>query len=350
METKACPVCRAAGPVFYAQGRDRLFDLVPGIFNLYRCRECGCVFQFPMPEDSALQSFYPDRYWWSEERPELDPSIRIGKLGVERIYDEELQGTSWFARLFNRMEELYREFVVADHVRFLRTCAGKGGNFGKLLLDIGCGSGTFLHVARRYGFLPHGMDASPRAVEIAGKLYDLPVRCGEIGSEVWSDCRFDLVTMFHVLEHLPDPGLGLRFARRLLKPTGMLIVQVPNLASIQARVLGRCWYGLDVPRHLINFTPKGLGLLLSREEFEFELVSRFSLRDDPASILSSILLPLDPVRRKVRGREQNPFFSGVKNLAYLCLLLLALPLAFVESALGAGGSIWAVARPKPASA
>jgi len=247
------------------------------------------------------------------------------------------------ARLFRKLEKAYREFVVADHVRFLDFCARENAAGGKLLLDVGCGSGTFLHVAESHGFVPHGMDRSAQAVEIACRQYGYPARRGDIGSKVWDDCRFDFVTMFHVLEHLRDPRLGLKYAGELLQPTGTLIIQVPNVSSIQARLFGNLWYGLDVPRHVISFTPKALGLLLQEMGFKFRLMSRFSLRDNPASLASSLAPWLDPIRRKGRRLDSSPIFSGTMEVAYFGLLLLALPAAFIESALGFGGTIWACA-------
>jgi SAM-dependent methyltransferase len=152
--------------------------------------------------------------------------------------------------------------------------------------------------------------------------------------------------MFHVLEHLRDPLQGLRFAGRLLKPTGTLVIQVPNISSIQARLFGTRWYGLDVPRHLINFSPKALSFLLDEAGYEFQLVFRFSLRDNPAAIASSLAPRLDPIGRRGRKPETPPVVGGIPEIAYLGMFLLALPPAFIESALGFGGTIWAYARPK----
>ncbi len=216
----------------------------------------------------------------------------------------------------------------------------------KYLLDIGCGSGTFLHVASQYGYIPHGMDASAQAVEIARKQYGYPAFQEQIGSSIWGDHRFDFITMFHVLEHLPDPRLALRYANGLLKSTGILIIQVPNISSIQARIFRSLWYGLDVPRHLINFTPRALDLLLGDLGFEFQRVHRFSLRDNPASIASTIAPWLDPIRRKGRKMDASPILNGIAEIAYFGLFLLALPLAYMESACGLGGTIWAYAKRK----
>jgi 2-polyprenyl-3-methyl-5-hydroxy-6-metoxy-1,4-benzoquinol methylase len=285
---------------------------------------CGCVYQHPLPENPILAEFYPQEYWWSEES----------------------DAQSWFARCFRWLEKTYREFVAADHVRFLDYCARKNVRGHKLLLDIGCGSGTFLHVARLHGYVPHGMDASARAVEIAHKQYGYPTCQGEIGNKIWGDRRFDFITMFHVLEHLPDPRLGLRYAGELLKSTGILIIQVPNISSLQARMFRSLWYGLDVPRHVINFTPEALDFLLRDMGFEFQQVRRFSLRDNPASLASSIAPWLDPIRRKGRKLDSSPIFNGIAEIAYFGLVLLALPVAFMESLFGFGGTIWAYARRK----
>jgi 2-polyprenyl-3-methyl-5-hydroxy-6-metoxy-1,4-benzoquinol methylase len=323
-ESPFCPICHIHDVIACAPGRDRLFGLAQGLFALFRCKSCGCVFQHPLPEEATLADFYPREYWWSEKAGPQSP--------VER--------------LFQRLEKSYREFVVAGHVRFLDLCARENAAKGKRLLDIGCGSGTFLHVAQSRGFVPHGMDRSPQAVEIAHRQYGYPVRQGEIGSKIWGEDRFDFVTMFHVLEHLRNPRSGLMYAGELLQPAGILIIQVPNVSSIQARLFGNLWYGLDVPRHVINFTPRALGLLLREMGFEFRLTHRFSVRDNPASVVSSLVPWLDPIRRKGRRMSSRPLLSGAMDIAYFGLFTLALPAAFMESACGYGGTIWACARLK----
>jgi 2-polyprenyl-3-methyl-5-hydroxy-6-metoxy-1,4-benzoquinol methylase len=321
---EACPVCRAANSTHYAAGCDRLFGSVPGTFHLFRCPSCRSIFQHPIPENSLIAGFYPEEYW-QESR--------------------EGRGHA-FARLFGHLENAYREFVAAGHVSLLDSLSRTKASGGKLLLDIGFGSGIFLHLARRRGFEPHGMDVSARAVEIASGRYGYPVRQGAIGSKVWEGHRFDYITMFHVLEHLPDPRQGLAYAGELLKPTGTLLIQVPNVASLQARAFHSLWYGLDVPRHLINLTPEALGFLLTDMGFEYRLKPGFSLRDTPASIASSLVRWLDPIRRRVRNPESGAVARGLSDITYFGIFLLSLPAALVESALGYGGTIWAVAWQK----
>jgi 2-polyprenyl-3-methyl-5-hydroxy-6-metoxy-1,4-benzoquinol methylase len=324
VSNSACPICCKPEVVAWFSGKDRLFGLAPGVFSLLRCTFCGCIFQQPLPDEASLATFYPQKYWWSE------------------AYG---QG-SGPARLFRNLEKAYRELVVADHVRFLDDCSREKVPGGKRLLDIGCGSGTFLQVAQTHGYIPYGMDQSARAIEIIKRQYGFPARKGNIGRSVWDDCRFDFITMFHVLEHLTDPRPGLRYIRDWLEPGGILILQVPNMSSLQARLFGRFWYGLDVPRHVINYTPEALGCLLRDAGFDFRIIPRFSLRDNPASIASSLVPWLDPVRRKGRCLNSNPIWDGVIEIAYLGLVLLVLPAAYLESLLGFGGTLWAYAWKK----
>jgi SAM-dependent methyltransferase len=312
-----CPICAHPRSDPFAAASDRLFGLAQGSYRLARCLSCGCIFQHPMPDVTTAASFYPPDYWWSDHR-------RPGLSGA-----------------FSRMEKAYREFVALDHVRFLGRWAGAGG---RSLLDVGCGSGTFLHLAERRGFSPHGMDVSARAVTAARDQYRLPVRQGDVCSGVWQGHSFDVVTMFHVLEHLPDPKSAVAHACALLKPGGCLIVQVPNARSIQARLFGPRWYGFDVPRHLVNFTPQGLRHLLTEAGLECKLVRHFSLRDNPAALASSLAVRLDPIGRRGRGKRAHAAVEGGLELFYFMLVLLAFFPTLVESWCGRGATLWALAR------
>jgi 2-polyprenyl-3-methyl-5-hydroxy-6-metoxy-1,4-benzoquinol methylase len=317
----ACPVCACREVSFFHLGFDRLFGLAPGQFSLYRCDSCRCIFQFPIPDSRLLSRCYPDDYWWSGQKP-----------------------ATGLARFVKHLEQAYRDFVVRDHVRFLLRCARRRSG-ARTLLDIGCGSGSFLSVAHRHGFSAFGMDQSPHAVAAARNL-GLEVRQGEIGSAVWEGRCFDYVSMFHIIEHLPDPRAGLRYAAGLLNSGGCLLIQVPNVASAQARIFGRRWYGLDVPRHVINFSPAALTLLLEETGLQIQDTARFSLRDNPASIASSIAPWMDPIGRHGRRRNRGALVEGALESAYFGMVLLALVPALVESAFGCGGTLWISATRK----
>jgi len=275
-----------------------------------------------MPKDSVLESFYPKAYWWSD------------KAEANEFMTDILQGA----------ERVYREAVLLDHVRFLQRCARKTAPGQKNLLDIGCGSGTFLALAKKKGFTCYGMDVSENAVDAAQRQYDLIVRRGEIGKLDWEGLRFDFITMFHVLEHLRNPEDSLKYAASLLATGGSLIIQVPNAGSLQARVFGKRWYGLDVPRHLINYTSRSLQTLLHRCGLNICTRRRFSLRDNPAPIASSLVPDWDPMARKARATRQSSLLDAVLESAYFGVVVLSLPFALLESTLGLGGTLWVEAK------
>jgi SAM-dependent methyltransferase len=150
--------------------------------------------------------------------------------------------------------------------------------------------------------------------------------------------------MFHVVEHLYDPRRYLSAARDLLAPEGRLIVQVPNAASWQCRMLGGAWNGMDVPRHLFDYRDSDIEKLLANDGFEVIRRKYFSLRDNPAGLASSLAPSLDPMARRVRRIAEGGGARLIKDLVYLALTLAAVPFAALEAACGAGSTVMVEAR------
>jgi SAM-dependent methyltransferase len=142
--------------------------------------------------------------------------------------------------------------------------------------------------------------------------------------------------MFHVVEHVADPDHYLKSAHALLADGGRLVVQVPNAASWQARLLGKRWIGFDVPRHLHTFRESDLVTLLHRCNFKVIRRKHFSLRDNPACLATSIAPKLDPMARRVRGESALRLF---KDLTYFALTLGSLPFAALEAGFKRGSTI-----------
>jgi SAM-dependent methyltransferase len=152
--------------------------------------------------------------------------------------------------------------------------------------------------------------------------------------------------MFHLLEHLPHPGLCLEEVRRVLGRGGWLVVQVPNADSLQRHLLGRLWSGFDVPRHLASYSPVNLRALLERNGFRVIQESHFSLRDNAAIPVMSLFPRLYPPARRLasgpRGAARR-WINNALDLGFLFLVILATPLACGESLLGRGGTVVVVA-------
>ena len=310
----ACVVCGSvqSAPVFH--GSDRLYHTTTRQFDVVRCGDCGLLRLDPQPSPDELRRYYPENYWFAP--------------------DESAAG---------RLEEAWRRLVLRDHVRFVTRALRESKARGPLL-DVGCGGGLFLGRMRERGFATIGLDFSREAAAMAWRRQQTPAVVAEFAAAPLRAGTFAAITMFHVVEHLYDPRGYIAAARELLAPDGRLIVQVPNAASWQCRLLGRAWNGMDVPRHLFDFRDSDLEKLLSRGGFEVVRRKYFSLRDNPAGLASSVAPALDPMARRVRRVAEGGGARMVKDLAYLGMVLAALPFAAVEAACGAGSTVMMEAR------
>lgn len=150
--------------------------------------------------------------------------------------------------------------------RRLALLGGRGG--GRRLLDAGAGRGRFVAAARASGYEAVGIEPSRRGVTAAAERYGVALASATIADARVAPGSLDIVTLWHVLEHVDDPAAALERIAGWLAPGGELLVAVPNLDSLQARIGGGRWYHLDLPRHRVHFTPGGLEALLRRTGFE----------------------------------------------------------------------------------
>ena len=259
---------------------------------------------------------------------------------LTRYYPE----TYWFSPAENaasRAEEYYRRFVLRDHLSFIVPALREASG---MLLDVGCGGGLLLNLLRQKGFRGIGCDFSKNAAAVAWLRNGVPVVCGLLPSAPLRPGSCGAVTMFHVLEHLPDPQAYLETAHELLAPGGRLIVQVPNAGSWQSRIFGRRWNGFDVPRHLHDFRASDLSRLLERSGFDVLREKHFSLRDNPAGLATTLAPGLDPMARRVRRVAEPAGLRLARDLVYFGLVLAAVPFAALEAACGAGATVMLDAR------
>ncbi len=310
-DSPACPLCGCAPAVFLLENSDFLFRTTEKSFRLYRCSGCGAAFLHPFPTPEVLAAAYPESYWWSDgKRP---------CLGA-------------------RLEQTYRELVLRHHVAVARRHFPSPS---PRVLDVGCGSGSFLHVLeRRTGIRGEGLEISLSAAAAARDQYGLKVRTGDIGTADFPHGAFDFITMFHVVEHLAEPRTALAKVAGWLAPGGVLLAQVPNLVSWQFRWFGRRWTGIDIPRHLIDYTPECLAGLLRDAGLEPGKPGFFSLRDNAPAMVSSLCPGLDPMALAVRGVRR---FAFLKKILYLGLVLAAQPVAIAEAVAGRGGTMFLAA-------
>jgi SAM-dependent methyltransferase len=210
---------------------------------------------------------------------------------------------------------------------------------------MGAGRGRFVAAARAAGWSASGVEPSVRGVEAARAVYGVEL---ERASLAEATGEFDAVTLWHVLEHLEDPDAAVAHVSSLLSHGGVLLVGVPNLASVQARLGGARWFHLDLPRHRTHFTPTGLRQLLERHGFTVEREAHGLLEHNPFGLWQTLANRFT--------RTPSWLFNALKRKAPLAhpdaLVTLALlplaPVALAAEALfgraGRGGTTAVVAR------
>lgn len=306
---------------------DRLYGTTPARYYVVECTECRMLRLYPRPASEDLAQFYPPAYYFQPA-----------------------------ATLAGRLAEFYRRAVLLDHVAFveraLESVSRAGSSPGSAesanwVIDAGCSGGLFARLLRDRGWHAIGFDNSLDAARTAWVGNFVPVICGDFLNAPVADHSCALVTMFHLLEHVEDPREFLFAARRILRPGGRLIVQVPNAASWQALLLGEAWNGFDVPRHLWNFRAGDLDRLIESCGFRIVRHKHFSLRDNPAGLATSLVPALDPMARRVRGRNHPPAVAALLDALYLGLTAACVPFAALEALCQAGSTVMVEAEPQP---
>lgn len=261
--TSSCPICGSPRVGRRYRSTDEEFHVTDKEFEFWFCRGCGSYFQNPLPDPGEIAGFYAfDRpaAYGAYSAPALSPRGRVekwvygGRLGTTR------RRLAAWAGLDNR---------IAD----LRYVFDRAGMRPQRVLDVGCGAGYFeLLLVRDLGLAPRailGIDIA-EDVEQLGKASGLDLRRCRLGELRERD--FELIVMSHVLEHVPDPRAYLKEAAARLAPGGRLALSVPNARSLPARLFGRRWVCHSIPRHLFNFSKKGI-LALTAGVFEVEAYS-----------------------------------------------------------------------------
>lgn len=215
------------------------------------------------------------------------------------------------------------------------------------LLDAGAGRGRFVSAAAAAGYAAEGIEPSARGVQAASELRVPVARASVEGAHI-EPGSLDVVTVWHVLEHLDDPGSALSAIRSWLRPGGGLLVGVPNLASLQAHIGGERWYHLDVPRHRAHFTEAGVHALLARHGFTVISSRHLLLEQNPFGMWQTWLSRLTTHPSYVYNllKRNAPVRSADLALA-LAMVPLAPLAALVEVIAGLGrrgGTIAVLAR------
>jgi 2-polyprenyl-3-methyl-5-hydroxy-6-metoxy-1,4-benzoquinol methylase len=212
--------------------------------NVVRCDSCDFVFTNPRPSSRALERYYTRDY-------------ALEGLDVPKSIDEFL-GDSHKEIWFSKDRDL--QLILRQET------SGR-------LLDIGCASGTLLWLAKQKGFSVQGVEVARHSAEFVRNVLGIEVFCGQLQDARFPDKSFDVITMFHSLEHVPNPRSAVREVRRILASSGVFIIVVPNYAGWSSEKHGADWIWLQPQNHYSHFTPQSLRNLLAREGFSSQLYS-----------------------------------------------------------------------------
>ena len=224
-----------------------------GSISLHKCLKCGTIFL-----DAYSDGFVPELYAYYD---------KYENLSKEDVFDP-LTGA--------RCQDLLKWF---SHF-----------SMGREVLDVGCGLGQFVEVANRSGWIAEGLELSRGAVNFA-RGNRLAVQEIDFLSEAIKPHSYDMVTLFEVIEHVPDPVAFLQRSEKVVRPGGLVYVTTPSFSSIDRRLFGREWE-LIHPEHLSYFTPRTLRALV-KNTTRFEIL-HFETRNLSMSALLALGCGLFP--------------------------------------------------------
>jgi 2-polyprenyl-3-methyl-5-hydroxy-6-metoxy-1,4-benzoquinol methylase len=269
-----------------------------GEFAVRECGHCRLVYTDLSTTEQAVigETFYPADYYGRQKRYPL-----------------------FLAKILNNFV-MQRARLLGDEAK----------NAKGAILDIGCGQGLFLKQFADRGWRVTGIEVSSSAAFHAREILGLDVIVGEWATKELENDSFDIIGLWHVLEHAGDPKTLLSEARRVLKNDGKLLLSVPNFSSLEARIGKQNWFHLDVPRHITHFTEDSLQATLDATGWEVTSKSYFTPEYDFFSFIQTAQnmcgLEMNLLYRIVRSGELRTKDAEKTSLFQKILAVVTFPL------------------------
>lgn len=266
-----CPICESDNIQHFSRIKD--FSVSGETFQVDQCDSCRLLFTNPRPLPSELWKYYKSENYVSHTNK--------GNNTVNFLY--KLARTQTLRWKYN----LVRKFTPVS------------------LLDYGCGTGHFLSYCKTKGLEVYGFEPDNQARDIAGN---------KVGETIYADISlidksFDVVTLWHVLEHVSLLSDTMLWLKQKLNKNGRVIIAVPNYESYDAGIFKEFWAAYDVPRHLYHFSKASLTTLANKYGFCVESIHPMKLDSFYVSLLSN----------RYKGKGANPlhsFITGLKSNTY----------------------------------
>lgn len=226
-------------------------------FSLQRCSACGFLFTNPVPTAETIGAYYKSEDYVSHSS---------SKKGI-----------------INRLYNTVRSYTLGQKTKLLGELSS--GMQGKELLDIGSGTGHFLNAGKNKGYAVLGLEPDDEARAFAKQNFALELQGLEVLHQLESESK-DIITMWHVLEHVYDFDRDTKRIAEILKPGGKWLIAVPNHESFDAQYYGSYWAAYDVPRHLYHFRKKDIENLAANLNLKLEKVLPMKFDSFYVSMLS----------------------------------------------------------------
>lgn len=234
-----CPICNHSNSVLVIESQD--FSLTQESFSIYHCTNCSLRYTSPVPNKTEISKYYKF---------------------IEYISHTDVK-EGWMNRLYHYV----RNKTLAQKTKWVQSLfTGHKGH----LLDIGAGTGAFAHAMHEKGWKVTGLEPDAETRSKAFENYKIQLQSTDTIFDL-PENEFEVISMWHVLEHVHDLKPYLNQCFKSLKKHGRLIIAVPNYTSFDAKYYKKYWAAYDLPRHLYHFSPKSMSILLN--EFGFEIVT-----------------------------------------------------------------------------
>ena len=237
-QLETCPCCGGNNFQLYLVAKDSYSS---ESFNLVKCTSCGFVFTNPRPDNQEIGHYY--------DSPDYISHNSYSKGLVQTIY------------------RFARKYMMRKKLSLIQNITGRQENFS--LLDFGCGTGDFLGFVKHHHIIAEGVEPDQHAREIAKSVNHVETYSIEASANIESE-KFDVITLWHVLEHVHELHTQLEYFNKWLKKDGMILIAVPNIESYDAKKYGKYWDAIDVPRHIYHFSPKNIKQIATQHNFIFQ--------------------------------------------------------------------------------
>ena len=264
-----CPICKSKDIKNMMICKDHL--VTGESFAINECHNCSFRFTNPRPLDEELNKYYQSENYISH----TNKAVSFGQIIYKTV----------------------RNYTLRRKLKLINNLSKKGN-----ILDVGCGTGAFLEVCSKDNWKIQGVEQDLKAREKAEQLLHINIHQNLFSCEKEQD--FQIITLWHVLEHMPDLNKVIKHLKMLLSNQGRILFALPNVDSYDAQKYKEYWAAYDVPRHLYHFSPLTLKKLMKKHGLKIEKILPLRFDAFYISLLSE--------------KYKNKYFNYIRSFIYGC--------------------------------